>query len=161
MLIWIGDAFSIGLPLRDEGAEGRRVCLRVRVIDEKHADAAAARFAKEATGLYDQSKVRQIGRFLKADYVLSGQVSHTGDAFTMTVHVTNVETSELEMAEDVDFRDVGKMRVAKSMDKPVGITGFDAAAIESVKQWRFEPGTKDGVAAPVVVRLQIEFRHRF
>jgi TonB family protein len=56
---------------------------------------------------------------------------------------------------------IGKMRVAKSMDKPVGITGFDAAAIAAVKQWRFEPGTKDGVAAPVVMRLQIEFRNRF
>jgi TolB-like protein len=85
---------------------------KVRVVDEKRADAAALRFAKESTGLYDQSKVKQIGRFLKADYVLSGQVSHTGDAFTMTVHVTNVETLELEMAEDVDFRDLGKMRVA-------------------------------------------------
>ena len=56
---------------------------------------------------------------------------------------------------------VGKTRVAKSMDKPVGITGFDAAALAAVKQWTFEPGKKDGVAAPVVVRLQIEFRNRF
>jgi TolB-like protein len=85
---------------------------KVRVVDEKRADQAALKFAKESSGLYDQSKVKQIGKFLKADYVLSGQVSHTGDAFTMTVHVTNVETLELEMAEDVDFRDVGKMRVA-------------------------------------------------
>jgi hypothetical protein len=30
----------------------------------------------------------------------------------MTVHVTNIETLELEMAEDVDFRDAGKMRLA-------------------------------------------------
>jgi TonB family protein len=56
---------------------------------------------------------------------------------------------------------IGKTRVAKSMDKPVGIAGFDAAALASVKQWRYEPGKKDGVPAPIVVRLQIEFRNRF
>jgi TonB family protein len=56
---------------------------------------------------------------------------------------------------------VGKTRVAKSMDKPVGIAGFDAAALAAVKQWVFEPGRKDGVAAPIVVRLLIEFRTRF
>lgn len=84
----------------------------VRVVDEKRADDATKRIAREMTGMYDQKKIRQIGQFLKADYVVSGQVSYTGDAFTMTVHVTNVETLELEMADDVDFRNVEKMRVA-------------------------------------------------
>jgi TonB family protein len=56
---------------------------------------------------------------------------------------------------------VGKTRVAKSMDEPVGIAGFDAAALAAVKEWVFEPGRKDGVAAPIVVRLLIEFRNRF
>jgi TolB-like protein len=84
----------------------------VRVVDEKQADSAASRFAKEGSGLYDKDKVRKIGRFLKADYVVSGQISDVGDSFTMTVHVTNVETLELEMAEDVDFRNAEKVRVA-------------------------------------------------
>lgn len=85
---------------------------KVRVVDEKRATDAVKRFERELTGLYDSKKLRQIGRFLKVDYVISGQVSWTGDAYTMTVHVTNVETLELEMAEDVDFRDEGKFRVA-------------------------------------------------
>ena len=85
---------------------------KVRVVDEKRARNAVRRFEREMTGLYDQKKLRQIGRFLKADYVVSGQISYTGDTFTMTVHVTNVETLELEMAEDIDFRKVQKMRVA-------------------------------------------------
>ncbi len=85
---------------------------KVKVIDEKRADDAVKRFAREMTGLYDESKIRQMGRFLKADYVLAGTLSYTGDAFTMTVHVTNVETLELEMAEDVDFRNEQKFRVA-------------------------------------------------
>jgi TolB-like protein len=85
---------------------------KVRVVDEKRADDAIKRFEKSMSGLIDQSKVKQIGKFLNADYVLSGQMSFTGDAYTMTIHVTNVETLELEMAEDVDFRDEQKFRVA-------------------------------------------------
>jgi TonB family protein len=53
---------------------------------------------------------------------------------------------------------VGKVRVAKSMDKVVGLPGFDAAAIAAARQWLFEPGKKDGVAAPVVIKVTIEFR---
>ena len=49
---------------------------KVRVVDEKRADAAASRFAKESSGHYDQSKVKQIGKFLKADYVLSDFEPH-------------------------------------------------------------------------------------
>jgi TolB-like protein len=85
---------------------------KVRVVDEKRMQDAVKRFERDMTGLMDQKKVKQIGQFLKADYVVAGQLSYTGDAFTMTVHVTNVETLELEMAEDVDFRNAEKMRVA-------------------------------------------------
>ncbi|MFO0728735.1 MAG: hypothetical protein U1E65_33465 [Myxococcota bacterium] len=85
---------------------------QVRVVDEGKADDAIKRFEKGQAGLYDQAKVKQIGKFLNADYVLSGQVSFGGDAFIMTVHVTNVETLELEFAEDVDFRDIDKFRLA-------------------------------------------------
>jgi TolB-like protein len=85
---------------------------KVRVVDDKRLKEATKRFEREMTGLFDQKKLKQLGQFLKADYIVSGQVSATGDAFTMTVHVTNVETLELEMAEDVDFRNVEKMRLA-------------------------------------------------
>jgi TonB family protein len=52
---------------------------------------------------------------------------------------------------------VGKVRVAKSLDKTSGVSGFDAAAIAAVKQWIFEPGTKDGVAVPVLMKLIVSF----
>jgi TolB-like protein len=85
---------------------------KVKVVDEKRLGDAVKRFARDMTGIMDQSKVKQIGKFLKADYVVAGSLSFTGDTFTMTVHVTNVETLELEMAEDTDFRDIDKMRIA-------------------------------------------------
>jgi TonB family protein len=36
--------------------------------------------------------------------------------------------------------------------------GLDENAIEAVLQWRFSPGTKDGVAVPVIATFQINFR---
>lgn len=85
---------------------------KVKVVDEKRMDDAVKRFEKGQSGLMDPKKVKQIGKFLNADYVVAGSLSFTGDAFTMTVHVTNVETLEIEMADDVDFRDIDQMRVA-------------------------------------------------
>jgi TonB family protein len=52
---------------------------------------------------------------------------------------------------------VGKVRVASSMDKEVGLEGFDAAAIAAAKQWLFEPGKKDGVPAAIAVKVVISF----
>jgi len=52
---------------------------------------------------------------------------------------------------------VGKARVSRSMDKQIGLEGFDAAALDAVKQWLFEPGKKDGVPAPIAIKLVIEF----
>ena len=56
---------------------------------------------------------------------------------------------------------VGKVRVSRSMDKQIGIEGFDAAAIDAAKQWVFDPGTKDGVASAIAIKLVIEFPNRF
>ncbi|MBK8014139.1 MAG: hypothetical protein IPK13_22670 [Deltaproteobacteria bacterium] len=102
---------------------------KVRVVDEKRTKGVVDRFAREMSGMYDPKKIRQIGKFLKADYVVSGQISDTGDAFTMTVHVTNIETLELEMAEDVDFRGAAKMRVAvrTAAKKIAGLISQDEA----------------------------------
>jgi TonB family protein len=36
--------------------------------------------------------------------------------------------------------------------------GLDQKAIESVRQWEFEPATKDG--APVAVRVNVEVQFR-
>jgi protein TonB len=44
---------------------------------------------------------------------------------------------------------IGDVRVVKTLDP-----GLDAEAIKAVRQWRFEPGAKDG--QPVAVRVAIE-----
>jgi TonB family protein len=46
---------------------------------------------------------------------------------------------------------VGPVRVMRSLD---AASGLDEAAVAAVKQWRFEPGTKNG--APVRVEINVE-----
>jgi periplasmic protein TonB len=35
--------------------------------------------------------------------------------------------------------------------------GLDEKAVESIREWRFEPGRKDGVPVPVVVQVEVNF----
>jgi TonB family protein len=49
----------------------------------------------------------------------------------------------------------GRVREIKVVH-PVG-KGLDESAIEAVKNWRFKPATKDGVAVPVEVYIEVDF----
>lgn len=50
---------------------------------------------------------------------------------------------------------VGEVRVIHSLDP-----GLDDSAVRALKQWRFAPGTKDGVAVPVLVEIEMSFTVR-
>ena len=50
---------------------------------------------------------------------------------------------------------VGEVHVTKSLDP-----GLDQEAIKAAKQWRFEPGTKDGKPVPVLITLEMTFTLR-
>jgi protein TonB len=52
---------------------------------------------------------------------------------------------------------VGDVKVTQSLDR---LFGLDDQAVTAVKQWRFDPGTKDGVAVPVLVTVQMDFKLR-
>lgn len=61
---------------------------------------------------------------------------------------------EVIVAKDGTVADV---RVTRSLDREFGL---DDEAIRAVKQWRFAPGTKDDVAVPVLVVVQMDFTLR-
>jgi TonB family protein len=50
---------------------------------------------------------------------------------------------------------VGDAEIVESLDK---VYGLDDQAIKAIRQWTFEPGTKDG--KPVAVRITVEFTFR-
>ena len=50
---------------------------------------------------------------------------------------------------------IGDVNVTKPLD-----AGLDEEAIKAVKQWRFEPGKKDGKPVPVLITLEMTFTLR-
>ena len=102
----------------------------------------------------------------------TAQDKHTvyqkGDGITMPKVVTEVKpnyTAEAMKAriqgglslEAVVLEDgvVGDVEIVESLDK---VYGLDDQAIKAIRQWVFEPGTKDG--KPVAVRVTVEFTFR-
>jgi protein TonB len=49
---------------------------------------------------------------------------------------------------------VGDVRIARSLDPTFGL---DEAAVKAAKQWKFQPGMRDGVAVPVLVTIEMTF----
>jgi TonB family protein len=52
---------------------------------------------------------------------------------------------------------VGFVRVRQSLD---AVNGLDDEAVKAAKQWRFKPGTKDGVPVRVLVSIEMSFTLR-
>ena len=50
--------------------------------------------------------------------------------------------------------DVGDVAVTRSLDKEHGL---DQQAVDAARQWKFEPGTKDGKPVPVAVTIEMTF----
>jgi protein TonB len=60
----------------------------------------------------------------------------------------------LECVVETDGR-VGDVKVARSLDEDL-----DLEAVKAARQWRFEPGTKDGKAVRVQITLEMTFTLR-
>lgn len=60
---------------------------------------------------------------------------------------------QLEAVVEVDGT-VGEVRVKRSLDRKFGL---DDEAVTTVKKWQFAPGTKDGVAVPVLIEIEMSF----
>ena len=85
---------------------------RVSIVDERSLRRGLNRIRVKKGGLLRPNKAKQLGLFLKADYILSGSLTFIGDRYTMTTHLTNVRTMELELNDSIDFRNARKFRLA-------------------------------------------------
>ncbi len=52
---------------------------------------------------------------------------------------------------------VGQVRVLRSLDRTFGL---DEEAIEAVRHWRFNPGTRQGRRVAVIVEIELMFTLR-
>jgi TonB family protein len=97
---------------------------------------------------------------------IGGGAYHVGGGVRAPKVVYRVEPEFSEEARKNKWQGVVILKVIISRDgKPQDISvqrslgmGLDEKAIEAVKQWRFEPGTKDGQPVPVEVSMEVSFR---
>jgi len=85
---------------------------KVRVVQASMVLRMLRRHGLHWTGVVEPRLLKAARRWLKADYIMAGKLRYTGDAYTLSVHVMDVSTLETTMADDVDFRNTSKMRVA-------------------------------------------------
>jgi TolB-like protein len=85
---------------------------KVRVVQTTEVGRMLRRVNLHWTGTIDPQLLKAAGQWLKADYMLAGKIRWGGDAYILSAHVANVKTLETTMAEDVDFSDISKMRIA-------------------------------------------------
>jgi TonB family protein len=104
-----------------------------------------------------------VGTVLRADHVVYspgdgitlpkpikyGSPSYTGEAFRKKIQGKVIV--EVVVQEDGTI-DPDSVKVTRSLDR---VYGLDDEAVKAVKQFRFEPGTKDG--QPVAVRISIAY----
>ena len=85
---------------------------KVRVIQTTEVGRMLRRASLHWTGVIDPQMLKAARTWLKADYMLAGKIRYGGDAYILSAHVANVKTLETTFAEDVDFSDISKMRIA-------------------------------------------------
>ena len=97
---------------------------------------------------------------------IGGGAYRVGGAVHAPKVIFRVEPEFSEEARKNKWQGVVILRVIIGKDgKPQDISvqrslgmGLDEKAVEAVKQWRFDPGTKDGQPVPVEVSMEVSFR---
>jgi periplasmic protein TonB len=97
--------------------------------------------------------VVRLGQGVKAPRLLKDvKPRYTPDA--MQAGIEGIVTLEAVIRVDGT---VGDVRVTRSLDREFGL---DAEAISALKKWEFAAGTKDDVAVPVLVEIEMSFKRR-
>jgi TonB family protein len=101
-----------------------------------------------------------------ADRPVLGQIYKTGGDVTApkAIRMPDPEYSELARKEKVSgsitlsvVADVDGCAKNIQVNKPIGY-GLDEKAVEALKMWKFEPGTKNGTPVPVQLQVSMDFR---
>jgi TonB family protein len=78
-------------------------------------------------------------------------ISEVKPQYTREAMDARIQGTVWLLAVVLDTGEVGDVEVTRSLDS---VYGLDDEAVKALRQWRFEPGTKDG--KPVAVKVEIE-----
>jgi TonB family protein len=71
----------------------------------------------------------------------------------LEAHVDGIVTLSIVVGTDGKPRDIRDIKVVRSPGY-----GLDEKAIEAVREWRFQPASKDGKPVAVLIMVQVQFR---
>ncbi len=81
-------------------------------------------------------------------------VRHVRPEYTQEARDAHIEGTVGVTAVVLSDGSVGEVRVSRSLDTTYGL---DDQAVKAMKQWTFEPGTRDGSAVAVRVSVNLTF----
>jgi TonB family protein len=97
----------------------------------------------------EPSKWQRVGKGVKAP-VATNRIEPVYPEEYRRMRISGIVILELELSETGE---VGAIRLLKSLAPDLDMAGFDA-----VRQWKFQPATRDGKPVPVLFSLTINFR---
>ena len=85
----------------------------VRVMERSKLDKILQEHDLNMGGFVDPATVkRKLGKFISAHFVVMGRIGESGDGFALSARLVDIESSEIEVAKEIAFRDLASMRVA-------------------------------------------------
>lgn len=84
----------------------------LRVIERTQISKILKEHELGMTGVVDPGKVKEMGKFLSADYMLMGNITFLGDSFSINGRMVDVETAEIAAAKSTVFREPLQLRIA-------------------------------------------------
>jgi TonB family protein len=161
---------AIGLQSANSAGEADTLNLFARFLDEHDRASEAKEFSARAAEIV-KSMIGQAGEGSQVTYA---ELFHTTPsaatsspaAVTAPKLLRKVEPQYTEEARAAKYSGVVVLQVVIGPDgqahnfklvKSLGL-GLDQKAVEAVRQWHFQPGTKNGEAVPVAATVEVNFR---
>jgi TolB-like protein len=131
---------------------------KVKVFERKKLDKIMAEHSLNMTGLVDATKVKKtVGNLVPVDFLLSGKVVFLGDAYSITVHLVDLESGELTVADETTFREITGLRVAvKSIADKIAAAAVGEEAKTSASAMFLNTDPKHFYTAAELLTAQLE-----
>ncbi len=76
--------------------------VNIKVVERERIQKAVSELEFQASGLADSATVKEVGKFLNADFLICGEVSKIKDTYHIIIHVVDVKLGEIVLSRDID-----------------------------------------------------------
>ena len=109
---------------------------KVRIFERSKLDKIIAEHDLKVAGPVDPAKIKkQLGKLVPVDYLLMGKVVYLGDSYSITCRLVDMESGEMELADETTFREVEGLRIAvKNLAGKIAATAAGEKATASASE---------------------------